>query len=123
MAKTKTIKDQIVKEVKKEVIRAINEESRDGEIRTPGKIINGFKVGYTRQYMDKFPKITFTPSETMDIKWNGMPYHLEVDTECTVPNVIKEAYDETRKERRLANRPLAGIKFDPGAGALTGAAE
>ena len=66
--------------------------------------------------------VTFTPEENCPVTWNGIKYDLFSDTPVTVPSVIRDIYDNYRKETRQAGkavRLLSGEVMKPlGVGAL-----
>ena len=104
----KRTQDELGAVVKKALDEKVDEllemEYPIGE-RKPGMHARSGKVPYTRKYLEEnFPKATFTPDENIPITWNGVRYDLFADREMTVPEPIKQVWDDYKKAKRRAGK-------------------
>lgn len=72
------------------------------------------KVRWTRDWIERtYPHVTFTPARSMRVAPHGIAYDLAADYEVTVPQIVKDLYDDVRRQEADSNyryRPLAAAE-------------
>lgn len=72
------------------------------------------KVRWTREWITKtYPQVTFTPTRSMRVAPHGIAYDLAAEYEITVPQIVKDLYDDVRRQEADHNyryRPLAAAE-------------
>lgn len=57
------------------------------------------KVRWTRDWITKtYPAVTFTPARSMHVAPHGVGYDLGAEMEVTVPQIVKDIYDDVRRQ-------------------------
>jgi len=97
------------------------------EVQVPPGLLPGEKFGHglarqKKQYTpsdiaEQYPEVEFTPEETIPVTVHGVRYQLRQDVAIKVPSIVKDVYDESRRERRKAI-VVPGINIATGAGGL-----
>lgn len=59
---------------------------------------------WTWRDLDQFPKVMFTPRETIPLTWNGLSVQLVDDVEVTLPKPFHDIYQEHRRAIQQAAR-------------------
>ena len=89
--------------------------------RTPGLIINGMKVPYTRHDLDRiYGIVEFTPDDTIPVTVQGIKYQLYAGVTMSAPKIIQKTYEDYKRQLRKgmdAVRALC-VSVDAGAGPL-----
>lgn len=58
------------------------------------------KVRWNREWIARtYPKVTFTPAQNLRVAPHGVSYDLAAEREITVPQIVKDLYDQVRKEQ------------------------
>ena len=89
--------------------------------RTPGQIINGMKVPYTRHDLDRiYGIVEFTPDDTIPVTVQGIRYQLFAGVTMSAPKIIQKTYEDYKRQLRKGSDALRnlGVSVDAGAGAL-----
>lgn len=62
------------------------------------------KVRWTREWIARtYPAVTFTPARSMVVAPHGISYNLGAEIEVTVPQIVKDIYDDVRKQEQDHN--------------------
>lgn len=81
---------------------AASEELRPGSYFQVGVDASGTplmgKIRWTREWIARtYPPVTFTPARSMRVAPHGISYDLGAEIEVTVPQIVKDIYDDVRK--------------------------
>ena len=122
------------KQIKRTLSRLSPEESKEllGETtvetpvptgRKPGQIIQGRKTIYTRRDLDNiYGLCEFTPDETIKVTVQGVPFQLIVGVSMIAPTIVKDIYEQHKKELRNAGKGFSESGYESivalGAGSL-----
>lgn len=72
------------------------------------------KVRWNRSWIERtYPMVTFTPARSMRVAPHGVAYDLGGDIEVTVPQIVKDIYDEVRRgeaEHNIRYRTLSATE-------------
>ena len=83
-----------------DVVDETTAERKPGQILDNGKS-TARKVPWQRSEVEKtYPKVTFTPEENIHVTVHGHIWYLHADETVTVPSIIKDIYDEHRRQNR-----------------------
>ena len=123
----KKVKDAVrnlsIEEAQEVLDRAVREaESKPSPSdRTPGLIINGMKVPYTRHDLDRiYGIVEFTPDDTIPVTVQGIRYQLFAGVTMSAPKIIQKTYEDYKRQLRKGSDALRnlGVSVDAGAGPL-----
>jgi hypothetical protein len=101
-----------------EVIPTASETQRPGTyvqsgIDASGTPIMG-KVRWNREWIKRtYASVTFTPMRSMRVSPHGVSYDLAADYETTVPQIVKDLYDDVRRQEqdhRIRYRTLSATE-------------